>query len=362
MDNETLPSAPPGGPHRVFLSGNVFNFGPNFERVAAYLRTAGYDVTVGPRAAPGVQMEFPRAELAALFGRMDAIVTSAQENYSRDVLAAAGRLRVLVSPWLGLENIDMASATELGIPIGFAAQPENYLGVAEATVACLGVLMKQIRQKERSLLESGWSGPHDGRMIRGKTVGLVGFGRVGAAVAARLQGWEVRLLVADPYTDASRIEAAGGRLVPLETVLRESDVISLHAFLSPETRGLIGEAQLRLMKPTAFLINMSRGGLVDEGALTRALVDRRIAGAALDVFAAEPLPADSPLRALCGDRLILTPHNAGNGIEGADASLRTVAENLARGLAGEPPLYLSNPDVLPAWRARLARLAAQGSV
>jgi phosphoglycerate dehydrogenase-like enzyme len=198
-------------------------------------------------------------------------------------------------------------------------------------------------------------------MVQGKTIGLIGFGRAGSAVAARLHGWEVRILVADPYADPAVITAAGAELAPLETVLREADVISLHAFLSPETQGLIGEAELRQMKDSAYLVNLGRGGLVDQPALIRALQEGWIAGAALDVFATEPLPADSPLRAIPPERLIMTPHVAGFSREGEEAGPRTVFENLKRGLAGEPPLYLLNPAVLPAWRERLARLGVPGA-
>jgi D-3-phosphoglycerate dehydrogenase len=338
--------------HTVFLARNA----SNFERLEGLLREAGYDLVIGPKTTPGVMLQFPPDQLDALFGGVDAIVTSMREEYTREVLEAAVRARVLVSPLLGVDNIDVDGCTEFGIPVGYGAHPQNYLGVAEATAAFIVTLLKRLRAKERSLRTSGWSGGSPGTMVMGRTIGLVGFGRAGSAVAARLQGWGARFLIADPFADPALVAAAGGELAPLETVLRESDVVSLHAFLAPETRGMIGEAQLRLMKPTAYLVNLARGGLVDQPALIRALQEEWIAGAALDVFEVEPLPADSPLRAIDPTRLILTPHNAGFSQEGAEAGPLAMLENLKNGLAGEPPLYFLNPQVLPAWRARLARL------
>jgi phosphoglycerate dehydrogenase-like enzyme len=336
----------------VFLAGNV----ARLEVLAGRLRDAGCELQIGPRAVPGTRLVFPSDQLGALFGQVDAIVTSAREAYTQEVFAAAPKARVVVSPLLGVDNLDVEAATELGLAVGYGAYPQNFLGVAEAAVACMVTLLKRLRDKEATLREAGWSPSPNGQMVQGRTVGLVGFGRAGSAVAARLQGWEVRLLVADPYADPERIAAAGAELVPLQTLLQESDVVLLHAFLSPETQGLIGEAQLRLMKPTAYLVNLARGGLVDQSALIRALQEEWIAGAALDVFAVEPLEADSPLRTMPTGRLILTPHNAGFSREGEEAGPTTVLENLRRGLLGEPPLYLNNPAVLPAWRARLKRL------
>jgi D-3-phosphoglycerate dehydrogenase len=338
--------------YTVFLARNAFNF----ERLESLLRDAGYDLVIGPQTTPGVMLQFPADRLDSLFGGVDAIVTSMREEYTHDVLAAATRARVLVSPLLGVDNIDVDACTELGLAVGYGAHPQNYLGVAEATAAFIVTLLKRLRAKEASLRTSGWSGGDPGNMVMGRTIGLVGFGRAGSAVAARLQGWGARFLIADPFADPALVAAAGGEIAPLDTVLIESDVVSLHAFLAPETRGLIGEAQLRLMKPTAYLVNLARGGLVDQPALIRALQEDWIAGAALDVFELEPLPADSPLRQINPTRLILTPHNAGFSQEGAEAGPLAMLENLKRGLAGEPPLYFLNPNVLPAWRARLAAL------
>lgn len=337
---------------KIFVTGNAHNQA----YLEGLLREAGYELKIGPKATPGVRLDYPADQLDELFGDVDAIITSSRETYDGPVFAAAKKLRVLVSPLLGVDNIDIDAATEHGIAVGYGAFPENFLGVAEATVAFIITLMKQLRVKEQSLYAKGWSSANTATMVQGRNIGIIGFGRAGQAVAARLQGWGARLLVADPFADPAVVSANGGELVSLETLLQESDAITIHAFLSAETQNLISEPQLRLMKPTAYLVNLARGGLVDQPALIKALQEGWIAGAALDVFAVEPLEADSPLRQIPRDRLILTPHNAGASQEGATSGPRAVMENLKRGLAGEPPLYFNNPAVLPAWRARLSRL------
>jgi D-3-phosphoglycerate dehydrogenase len=190
-------------------------------------------------------------------------------------------------------------------------------------------------------------------MLRGKTVGLVGLGRIARGVVQRLAGWDVQVVACDPYV-AQAAAPAGVRMVALDELLRESDVVSVHTTLTPETRHLIGARELSLMKPTAFFINTARGGMVDEAALYEALAAGRLAGAALDAFELEPLPLDSPLRSL--PNVILTPHMIGHTREIFDAIPPAAIENVERLMRGEPPLYWRNPEVEPRWRERLARL------
>jgi phosphoglycerate dehydrogenase-like enzyme len=191
------------------------------------------------------------------------------------------------------------------------------------------------------------------RMVRGKTIGLIGMGRTARGVVERLAGWDVRLQAHDPYV-ALEVAPAGVRMVDLPTLLRTSDVVSVHVTLTSETRHMLGEAELRLMQPHAYLVNTARGGAIDEQALYRVLRDGVIAGAALDVFEEEPLALESPLRTL--DNVILTPHMIGHSRELMAALPPAAAENVLRALRGEPPLYVKNPEVLPAWRQRLAAL------
>jgi D-3-phosphoglycerate dehydrogenase len=191
------------------------------------------------------------------------------------------------------------------------------------------------------------------RLVRGKTIGLVGFGRIARAVAERLRGWDTRILAYHPRLAPDQVPS-GVELVDLPQLLSESDVVSLHVPLTGETRRMIGAAELARMKPTAFLVNTARAGVVDETALLLALRYRQFAGAALDVFHEEPLPLDSPLRDL--NNVVITSHMAGHTREAQEAFIPAAVQNVQRILRDEPPLYLRNPAVLPAWRARIAHL------
>jgi len=180
--------------------------------------------------------------------------------------------------------------------------------------------------------------------LTGRTIGLVGFGNIGSLVAKKLSGFDVRVLVYDPYTDPEVLRANGVEPASLETVLSEADIVSLHARLSDESKGMIGAEQLALMKPTAILINTARAGLVDEAALVETLRENRIAGAALDVFSTEPIPADSPFLEL--DNVTLTTHLAGTTADALSNSPFLLMEDIAKLLTGGQPRFLKNPEVL----------------
>jgi len=213
------------------------------------------------------------------------------------------------------------------------------------------MLMKRIKHNDAKVRRGEWAKREDrGEFLFGKTVGLVGLGRVGSHVARRLVNWDVRLIASDPYVDARYAETLAVTLVDLDTLLAESDVVSLHVVLTDETRGLIGEKELRKMKPGAFLVNTARGEAVDEEAVARAVSESWIAGAALDAFGREPLQADSPLRAVDPERLILTPHNVAHSEAGRVANHRLAFEQILAAGRGEPPAHVVNPDAIPRWR------------
>jgi phosphoglycerate dehydrogenase-like enzyme len=215
--------------------------------------------------------------------------------------------------------------------------------VAEWTFALLLSCTRKLKENQAEVRKGGWT-RHEGMDLAGKTLGLVGLGTVGKEVAQRASAFEMRILACDVIRDAQFAEAHHVAFVPLEELLRESDFISLHAFLNDKTRHLINAERLSLMKPTAFLINTARGGIVDTEALCRALTEKRIAGAALDVFEGEPLRADSPLRAL--ENVYLSPHVGGATADARRLSGAMAAENLICALKGERPPGILNPDVL----------------
>jgi D-3-phosphoglycerate dehydrogenase / 2-oxoglutarate reductase len=334
-------------PYRVVVADVPLSF-TTFDKA---LTDTGFEIVRLPADAkawtPALIRDYVR-DAQALVGMF------AHLKLPREVLAAGEKLRVVVSPVIGTEHIDVAAATELGIAVGYGATPENYLGVAEAVVMEMAILRKNFAAKQEAVRGGGWRVPHPGHMIRNSTVGIVGFGNLGRGLARRLAGWECTLLATDPYIDPAVGAPLNTRLVPLDTLLCESDFVVLAVTLTAETRHMIAAPQLALMKPGAFLLNPARGGVVHEPALEAALAAGRIAGAALDTWEQEPPPADYPLRR--NDKVLVSGHNVGHS-EAAYASLPAAAiENTTRGLEGRAPLHLRNPEVLEKWRGRLARL------
>jgi phosphoglycerate dehydrogenase-like enzyme len=333
----------------VFVTGDRLG-----DQLTALLEEAGCQVVRGPQPQPPALTVFPKDEWPRWFGETDVLVVSPRDVCSREVMLAAPRLRAVVSTVIGVDTIDMDAANDLGLIVGHGAMPENYLGVSEATVMLIAALLLDLPGKANLLRTNAPRPPQmKARMVRGKTIGLIGMGRTARGVAERLAGWDVRLQAHDPYV-SQEAAPAGVTMVELPTLLRTSDVVSLHMTLTSETRHLLGAAELRLMQPYAYLINTARGGALDEPALYQVLQDGAIAGAAIDVFEAEPLALESPLRTL--DNVILTPHMVGHSRELMAAIPPTAAENVLRVLRGEPPLYVKNPEVIPAWRQRLAAL------
>lgn len=271
---------------------------------------------------------------------------------TRALLEKAPRLRAVVTPWIGTEGFDIAAATTLGIVVANGQVPENYLSMAEATIMLVLACLHNFPEKIEALRQNLPTPPRQkARMLRGKTLGMIGFGNMARAIAHRLVNWEVKL-----QTYAPRLRSPlpdGVARVELDELLKTSDVVCILATLNAETRGLLTFDKLRLMKPEAILVNTARGGIVDEAAIVAIAGEGKLHKIALDVYDKEPLPLDSPLRGL--PNMILTPHAVGHSREGAEAVPKTALENVARALDGQPPLYVLNPDVLTAWEKRWKR-------
>jgi phosphoglycerate dehydrogenase-like enzyme len=297
-----------------------------------------------------------------------AVAIMGQSNRStpitRRIMEAAGpQLRVVAKYMIGVDEIDVDAATDMGIMVTNAPTEANWGGVAEGTMAMMLGLLKKLRERDDAVMAGKWrstspelQGIHLGRRLSddyaGITVGIVGLGRVGRRVAELLAPWRVRLLACDPYVEPSRFSLHNCKAVDLPTLLRESDVVSLHVTLTKETKGLIGTKEFALMKPSAVLINTSRGPVVDEMALVEALKGDKISAAALDVFDKEPLQAGSPLREL-GRKVLLSPHmiswNVRNGPHpGMLWAMRTVLKVLD----GAVPDNVFNKEVVPRWQER----------
>jgi D-3-phosphoglycerate dehydrogenase len=270
-------------------------------------------------------------------------------------MAVAPKLRGIVTTSIGTERFDVDAATELGILVCNSPSHENYTGVAEATIGLMIALSKKLKRKESSLRSEGWGNDADrGILLAGRTLGLVGLGRIGSGVAQRLASWGMRIIAYDPYVKQEVATALDVDLVDLPTVFRESDFVSIHLVVTPETRSMIGQDLLRLMRPGAFLINTSRGQVIDEAALERALREEWFAGAALDVFAGEPLNFESPLRNLHPERVILTPHSISHTWESQTGGRRIGIESTLAILRGEVPETVVNPEAIPLWRQRFS--------
>ena len=317
------------------------------------LRAAGLDVVIGRPLDMPDRKAWRESDLIEAVRAADVVLASHLEMISRPVMSASERLQLVIVPFIGVDKIDVTSATDLGVLVANSPTPENFVAVAEATIAMILMLQKRVKHNEAKLRAGGWAQRDDrGDFLFGKTVGLIGLGRVGSRVARRHAGWDVRLLATDPYIDPKTAEAIGVTLVDLPKLLAEADIVSLHVSLTDETRRMIGEKQLRMMKPTAVLINTARGEVADEDAVARAVGERWIAGAALDAFTREPLPVDNPLRGVDPERMILTPHNIAHSEAGRRANLELALDQILALARGEVPSNVVNPAAIPRWKQR----------
>lgn len=259
-----------------------------------------------------------------------------KHRLDRTILQAMARCRLIQQPAVGFDAIDHRAAAELGIPVANAAG-YNRDAVADWTVLAILTLVRHAGLGDRRMRERGWpAGELRGRELGALTVGIVGAGNTGAAVASRLRAFGCRLLFADVIPRS----LSGAAQVSLEELLEQADVVSVHVPLDRDTRGLLDDSSFQRMKPEAILVNASRGPVVDEAALVRALDTGRIRGAGLDVFEVEPLAEDSPLRSL--ENVFLSPHVAGSTEEAEARLLETCGANLRRVLDGLEPFNVVN--------------------
>ena len=253
------------------------------------------------REAPGLSQE----ELIKTIPEYDALIVRSETRVTEDVIRAASRLKVIGRAGTGLDNIDIKAATERGI-IVMNAPEGNTISVAEHTISMILALSRNIPQAHFSLRSGEWNRKKFmGTEVYGKILGIVGLGRVGSEVAKRAQGLKMRIIAYDPFISKERAEQLGVTLIDLEELLPEVDYLTVHTPLTSQTRNLIGEREIALMKRDARIINCARGGIIQEDALYRALKENRLKGAALDVFE-KGKSFDSSLLKL--DSVIITPH------------------------------------------------------
>src|SRR6478672_2267860 len=257
-----------------------------------------------------IRLNPTRSELLGLLaegGGYDAVVVRSQTRVDEEFLRAASpRLSVVGVASVGTDRIDLAAATAAGVMV-VNAPTGNTIAAAEHTVALMLAMLRRIPAADASVRRGEWDrGTFTGAELRGKVLGIIGLGKIGKQVARRALAFEMKVLAYDPYLTADQATEAGARLVGLPELLLAADVITVHTPLSQQTRGMIGARELDAMKPGVHLLNVARGGIIDEAALAQALASAKVAGAAIDVFATEPMPADSPLRS--APNTVLTPH------------------------------------------------------
>ncbi|MCU1509124.1 MAG: D-3-phosphoglycerate dehydrogenase [Glaciihabitans sp.] len=273
-----------------------------------------------------------RPALLTALADADAILIRSATNVDGEAIAAAKKLKVIARAGVGLDNVDIKAATAAGVMV-VNAPTSNIISAAELTVGHILSLARHIPGAHASLAAGTWArSRYTGVELYEKTIGIIGLGRIGALITARLQAFGMNVIAYDPYVTAARAQQLGVTLLPLDDVLGQSDFLTIHMPKTPETTGMISTEQLALMKPTAFIVNVARGGLIDEDALYAAVKSHRIAGAGLDVFVSEP-PTSSPLLEL--DNIVLTPHLGASTDEAQEKAGVSVARSVRLALGGE---------------------------
>lgn len=321
---------------RVYVTRQLFD-----EAINVLKRHAEVDVF------EGVDEAIPRDLLISKVKDINGLLPLLTERIDEEVMDAGRGLRVISNYAVGYNNIDVEAATERGIYV------TNTPGIltdttADCAFALLMAAARRIPEADRHVKAGRWIHAWGPRMfigsdVHGKTLGIVGLGRIGKAIARRGKGFDMRIVYSD-YTRMPEIEdELGAEFMGLDELLREADYVSLHVPLNDSTHHMIGERELSMMKETAYLINTSRGPVVDEDALYRALRDGAIAGAGMDVFEKEPIDRDSPLLGL--ENIVVTPHIASASVETRTKMAVTAATNLVSVLQGRDPPHLVNPEV-----------------
>ncbi|MBX6385651.1 MAG: phosphoglycerate dehydrogenase [Microbispora sp.] len=273
-----------------------------------------------------------RSQLLPALADVDALIIRSATQVDAEAIAAAPKLRVVARAGVGLDNVDVEAATKAGVMV-VNAPTSNITSAAEHTIALILASARNVAQAHAALKGGEWKrSKYTGVELDQKVVGILGLGKIGQLVAQRLQPFGVEIIAYDPYLQPARAAAMGVRLVSLDELLQQSDFITVHLPKSKETIGLIGDRELHMVKPTVRIINVARGGIIDENALYAALKEGRVAGAGIDVFAKEPC-TDSPLFEF--DQVVVTPHLGASTHEAQEKAGTQVARSVKLALAGE---------------------------
>lgn len=305
--------------------------------LAPIIENADIDVDINTDLSPEALLE--------TIGNYDAIMVRSSTQVTADIIEAGKRLRVIARAGVGVDNIDIAAATQAGI-IVVNAPTGNTRAAAEHTLAMMMALARHIPQADAHVRTGEWKrSQYVGVELRGKTLGTIGLGRVAQEVVMGAQGMGMNVIASDPFVTQEYAEQRGVTLMSLEDVIANADFLTIHVPKTKENINLIGRAQIARMKPSARILNVARGGVLDESALVDALTEGRIAGAALDVFESEPLVADSPLRNF--PNVILTPHLGASTHEAQVQVAKDVAIQVIDVLNDRPARFAINAPIIP---------------
>ena len=309
------------------------------EKGVELLRQNGYTVDV--------ETNLDEDQLAERIGEYDGLITRSMTHVTAKVIEKAKKLKIVGRAGVGIDSIDLKAATARGI-IVVNAPTSNTIAATEHTCAMILAVTRHIPQAHDSLMSGEWNREKfTGIQLKDKTMGIIGVGRIGSRIAKRMQAMEMRTIGYDPYIPEERGKQLNCELVDLDTLLRESDYITLHTPLTKETRGMIGAAEIAKMKDGVRVINVSRGAVLDIHALAEALKSGKVAGAAVDVFPEEPLTTDiNPFKGM--DNVVITPHLGASTVEAQEGVSLDVARSIMAGLKGEPvPTAVNMAPIAP---------------
>ncbi len=296
------------------------------------------------QAQVDVKVGLKPEEIVATIGDYEALVVRSQTQVTAKIIEAGKKLQVIARAGVGLDNIDVEEATRRGIVV-VNAPTGNTVSAAEHTIALMLSLARHIPQANAMLKSGVWRrSEFMGTELRDKTLGIIGLGNVGSEVAKRARGLEMKVIASDPFISVEHADKLQVELVSLKQLLKESDFITLHMPLTAQTRGLLGARELASVKPTVRIINCARGGLIDEKALVKALREKRVAGAAVDVFEIEPTTESILFE---DDNIIVTPHLGASTAEAQVMAAKDVAEQVIDIFQGQPARYAVNAPFIP---------------
>jgi len=311
--------------------------------VAEPISEEGIDI-LRSYAEVDIRLDLKPEELISIIGDYEALVVRSQTQVSPELIEASKKLQVIARAGVGVDNIDIEEATRRGIVV-VNAPTSNTTAAAEHTIALLLALARHIPQANAMLKSGVWQrGNLMGTEVRNKILGIIGLGNIGSEVARRARGLEIRVLAHDPFISIDRARNLQVELVSLEQILKDSDFITLHIPLTKSTEGLIGAKELALVKPTVRIINTARGGLIDEEALVKAVREERVAGAAFDVFATEPLTNSILFKE---NNIIVTPHLGASTNEAQAMVAEDIAKQVIAIFKGQPARYAINAPYIP---------------